>query len=241
MMMYSALNLRPYLPTQPLLGPVTESYWFLSIGYFNVVLPSFFPSKIKTAEGDEVEGKEVERRIFWHRARESKRQTSKYVGSPMLLSRSRAMGRERGARAKVWAKEDDDALNAQSAAVAPVPVPAPAPAQLSGSGNRENPATPVTAAAVAPTNTKVPSVALVGLSLLGDLDRVFHHSRYPQLTLHHLTPGSRVRGGGMLLFGYTFAGKLWLNMPWDANGFDRDGIEAFWDGLVRGVDELLVK
>ncbi|KAH7100331.1 hypothetical protein BKA62DRAFT_706702 [Auriculariales sp. MPI-PUGE-AT-0066] len=250
MMMYSALNLRPYLPSQPAQGPVSDSYWFLSIGYFNVVLPSFFPKVLLTAEGGRVEGSDAEKRIFWHRARESKRQTSKYVGDAMLLARSRAMGRERAARAKIWAREDDAALDA---AQKPVPTP---PTQLSGSGNRANPATPAVsatttattaAAAAAPVQTpklatpKPPSVALVGLSLLGDLDRVFHHGRYQRLTLHHLTPGSRVRGGGTLLFGYTFAGKLWLNLPWDANGFDRDTIESFWDGLVRGVDELLVK
>ncbi|EJD40848.1 hypothetical protein AURDEDRAFT_69593 [Auricularia subglabra TFB-10046 SS5] len=210
MMMYSALNLRPYLPPAD-----TASYWFLSIGYFNVVLPSFFPRTVD------------ERKIFWHRALQAKKQTSKYVGSPLLLGRSRQMGLERAKRAKVWAKEDDDA------------------AAFGGLGNAaaqpKAAAAPATSAASAPAPKKPPSVALVGLSLLGDLDRVFHHDRYPSVRLHALTPGSRVRGGGTLLFGYTFAGKLWLNLPWDANGFDRAAIEAFWEGLVRGVDEFLVE
>ncbi|KZW03307.1 hypothetical protein EXIGLDRAFT_712338 [Exidia glandulosa HHB12029] len=220
MMMYSALNLRPYLPPSESL-----SYWFLSIGYFNVVLPSFFPRDLPDAE----------RRIFWHRALQAKRQTSKYVGSPFLLGRSRQMGTERAKRAKTWAKEDDAVFNGLgNAAVQPKAPTVPA-VSVTPAGD----AKPVPAPAPAPK--KPPSVALVGLSLLGDLDRVFHHDRYPSVRLHALTPGSRVRGGGTLLFGYTFAGKLWLNLPWDANGFDRSVIESFWDGLVRGVNELLLE
>lgn len=177
-MMYSALNLRPYLsPSESL------SYWFLSIGYFNVVLPSFFPRDLSDAE----------RRIFWHRAAQAKKQTSKYVGSPFLLGRSRQMGLERAKRAKTWAKEDDAVFNGLgNAAVQP---------------KSATPAVPAVSVTPAPEPTpsvpapKPPSVALVGLSLLGDLDRVFHHDRYPSVRLHALTPGSRVRGGGTLLFG----------------------------------------
>ena len=39
-MMYTALNLRPYLKAEKALN---DSYWFLAISYFNVVLPTFIP------------------------------------------------------------------------------------------------------------------------------------------------------------------------------------------------------
>ncbi|THH04131.1 hypothetical protein EW146_g10256, partial [Bondarzewia mesenterica] len=39
MMMYAALNIRPYFVPRPL----NDSYWFLAVGYFNVILPNFLP------------------------------------------------------------------------------------------------------------------------------------------------------------------------------------------------------
>ena len=60
MMMYSALNLRPYLLTNSI---SSDSYWYLAVGYFNVILPSFLRS------GDISS-------TFWHRARAAKQQTA---------------------------------------------------------------------------------------------------------------------------------------------------------------------
>ncbi|KAK0481727.1 hypothetical protein IW261DRAFT_1550776 [Armillaria novae-zelandiae] len=135
-MMYSALNLRPNLNANKALN---DSYWYLAIGYFNVVLPSFFPKN-----GDVT-------RTFWHRARSAKEQSTSAAKSPMLIPRSRQMARERGVRARAWGKEDDE--KARGVWVPPPPKPA----------------------------------------------------------LHTLTTGSRQRAGGMLLFGYTFVGKLWIS------------------------------
>ncbi|KAJ8523385.1 hypothetical protein ONZ45_g174 [Pleurotus djamor] len=179
MMMYSALNIRPYLVTNKL---GSESYWFLAIGYFNVVLPSFLPIT------------EVER-TFWHRARIAKDQSTRAAKNPMVVSRSRLTASERGERAKGWAKEDD--AKANGTWKAPIPK-------------------------AKPTNTKPPSVATIGLSLLGNLDGIYKHSNFPDISLHTLTTGSRQRPGGMLLFGYTFAGKLWLSLGYDENGFEAE-------------------
>jgi len=204
-----------------------SSYWFLSIGYFNIVLPSFLPGSICGGPEEQHPGLQ---RTFWHRALCAKAQTSRYIKSPMLLYRSREMARQRECSAKVWAKEDDEELErkkagGKQASVKPVSPPVQAP-------------NPPKAASGPPK--KPPSSALIGLSLLGDLDRVFHHSQYPCIRLNALTPGSRVRGGGTLLFGYTFAGKLWLNLPWDLNGFGDGVIDAFWKELVLGVEEFLM-
>ncbi|KAF5368480.1 hypothetical protein D9758_002233 [Tetrapyrgos nigripes] len=199
-MMYSALNMRPYLsPSRQL----SDSYWFLSIGYFNVILPTFIPK-----DDDDLT------RTFWHRARSAKEQSTNAVKHPMLIPRTREMARERGARARVWAKEDDDkALGIWK--------PAPATTQ-----NKPSP--------------RAPSSALIGLSLLGNLDGTYKHSRYPEIELHTLTTGSRQRPGGMLLFGYTFRSKFWVSLGYDKNGFEEGVVERFWNQVLLSIEELLV-
>jgi len=195
-MMYSALNLRPYLLAEKALH---DSYWFLAISYFNVILPSFLPES-----GDL-------RRIFWHRARSAKIQSAKAAKSPMLVSRSTLMSRERGSRARMWAKEDDDKANG----VWVPPPPKPKVLQT------------------------VPSSALIGLSLLGNLDGIYKHPSFSNIKLHTLTTGSRQRAGAMLLFGYTFVGKLWISLGYDENGFQRDVVETFWKNVLSCTEEFL--
>jgi hypothetical protein len=50
-----------------------------------------------------------------------------------------------------------------------------------------------------------PQKALMGVSMLGNLDGMYKHASYPDLVLEKLTTGSRQRPGGLLLFAYTFA------------------------------------
>ncbi|TRM66058.1 hypothetical protein BD626DRAFT_486622 [Schizophyllum amplum] len=197
MMMYSALNMRPYLLAEKALH---DSYWFLAVGYFNVVLPSFLPSDVAAG--------------FWHRARAAKVQSTRAAKSPMLVPRAREMARERGIRARQWAREDDG--------VAPPPAAAPA--------------APVPAVNSTP---KAPSTALIGLSLLGNLDGIYKHANFPAVKMHTLTTGSRQRAGGMLLFGYTFAGKLWVSLGYDENGFERETVQAYWSRVLAGIEEFL--
>ena len=45
----------------------------------------------------------------------------------------------------------------------------------------------------------------MGVSMLGNLDGMYKHAAYPDITLKSLTTGSRQRPGGLLLFAYTFA------------------------------------
>lgn len=207
--MYSALNLRPYLQAEKAL---IDSYWFLAIGYFNVVLPAFMPqsSDVKS--------------IFWHRARSAKKQSTGIAKHPLIVSRSLEMARERGSRARVWAKQDDD----KAAGVVP-PAPLAAPPSFES--------TPVPECLV--PASKAPSTALIGLSLLGNLDGIYKHAEFPEIKLHTLMTGSRQRPGGMLLFGYTFVGKLWISLGYDENGFDKEVVDKFWGNVLSAVDELL--
>jgi hypothetical protein len=200
-MMYSALNMRPYLMADKRLN---DSYWFIAIGYFNVVLPTFLP------QSGDITG------TFWHRARSAKSQSTKAVKTPMAVSRCRQMARERGARARVWAQEDDQ--------------------KLAGTFQK-----PVVAAADSQVKEKIPSSALMGLSLLGNLDATYKHATFPEIALHTLNTGSRQRAGGMLLFGYTFVEKLWVSFGYDRNGFQEDVVDRFWTQVTEAIDEFLLR
>lgn len=202
MMMYSALNLRPYFTVKP----VNDSYWFLAIGYFNVILPTFIPRSIDLSS------------VFWHRARVAKEQCTQAAKNRMIVSRSLLMAEERGQRARLWAKEDDER---ERGTFVPPPPPLPVPA--------------------ADTALRTPSAALIGLSLLGNLDGIYKHGAFPAIQLHTLTTGSRQRSGGMLLFGYTFAGKLWVSLGYDVNGFDKAMVDRYWGNVLQIMDELLLK
>lgn len=121
------------------------------------------------------------------------------------------MAKERGLRARVWGMQDDGV---------------------------EVTITPPKRTLLQDTN-KAPSAALIGLSMLGNLDGIYKHPTFPSIKLHTLTTGSRQRKGGMLLFGYTFVGKLWLSLGYDVNGFDDDVIQTFWRNLLTCIDEFL--
>lgn len=144
----------------------------------------------------------------------AKEQSIRAVKNPMTVSRSRFMARERGRRSRLWAKEDDDKLKGTW-------VPPPTPP-----GAEKKP-------------DRAPSTALIGLSLLGNLDGIYKHANFPEIELHTLTTGSRQRPGGMLLFAYTFAGKLWVSLGYDENGFDKALVQKFWDNCIDGIEEFL--
>lgn len=193
--MYSALNIRPFLP------PAPDSF-MLAVGYFNVILPSFLPKSLDVIS------------TFWARAKSAKLQSAKAARSPLVVSRSRRTGNQRAKAAQTWGKEDDE--KARGVFKAPPP-------QIH----------------VKPGPPKTPSAALVGLSLMGNLDGIYRHANFPAITLHTQTGGTRQRHGGMLIFSYTFAGKLWITFQYDENGFEREVVEKFWKKCLDGVDEFL--
>ncbi|EIW64280.1 uncharacterized protein TRAVEDRAFT_68128 [Trametes versicolor FP-101664 SS1] len=207
-LMYSALNLRPYFSV-PRPAP-RDSYWYLAIGYFNVVLPGFLPSTPAATEAS-----------FWLRARQAKEQSTRAAKSPLVASRTHEMAQERGARARMWAKEDDEREAGTYVPPAPPAVPT------------------VPKESVYPVRAKSSAAALIGLSLLGNLDGVYRHAAFPGVELHTLTTGSRQRQGAMLLFGYTFKGRLWISLGYDSNGFEEGVVERFWKEAMVCVDEFL--
>ena len=234
-LIYSALNLRPNM-----LPSLTSScYFHLAVGYFNIVLPTLFPSDLTTSE------------LFWHRARLTKNQTVKAVKSPFVVSRSRETNQTRRERAVKWAKIDDEEeeakarkeKEAQEGKVEVTPngglglglgMSTPERKVVSEDGQRPGPkfaplraavdtplqtpaafmpqtpataSTPSTATKQAqskPAAMVVSQKALMGVSMLGNLDGMYKHTEFGGITLQSLTTGSRQRPGGLLLFAYTF-------------------------------------
>lgn len=192
-MIYSALNLRPnMLPSSD--ADASSSYFHLAVGYFNIVLPCLLPSTLTTDD------------LFWYRARMTKAQTIKAVKTPFLISRSRETNNVRRGRAVKWAKVDDEAAAAAAA-------PAQAETGEKASSVTQNPGPESSPAASEqdlkkpeePTWKPAPQRALMGMSMLGNLDGMYSHKNFPSLQLQSLTTGSRQRSGGLLLFAYTFA------------------------------------
>ncbi|BGO96573.1 2-methylcitrate dehydratase [Rhodotorula toruloides ATCC 204091] len=226
-MLYSALNVRPFLKKET--NPV--DWYHIAIGYYNIILPSFVPSSISPAS------------TFWHRCATVKSQTTRAVKTPFLASRTMLMALEREGRSIGWEREDDErrAREAKKAmeglGISGV--------ELSQEEEVKEKEEEVKVEKVEEKDVKVrpkaPSTALMGLSMLGNLDGIYQHKEYDGIQLHSLTTGSRQRPGAILLFAYTFAGKLWISLGYDSNGFVKDAVEKWWDELLKGVDEFLLE
>ncbi|EPQ60425.1 hypothetical protein GLOTRDRAFT_15015, partial [Gloeophyllum trabeum ATCC 11539] len=151
-------------------------------------------------------------RLFWHRARTARDQCVRTVKHPMRSSRSRELARKRADLARAWAIAEDTRHDPSS-------------------DRRDPPAVP-SAQPDAPR-------ALLGISLLGNLNSFKDHAKAPLFDLRMLTPGVRQRSGGMLLFSHTFADKLWITMNWDKLGYDPEVVDTFWKGVLSGIDDFL--
>lgn len=256
-LMYTAMNLRPLLsphayvpPPPPSSGLSSSSHikkpreekdvappsaGYIALGYFNVMLPGDLPRSIASAprSRQEAQAHHVE---FWSRARSTKKQTSEAVHSPHLLSRNVLMGVERGVRSVKFAMEDDGYVPRPAGIAGPTPTPKPA-------------VVAVTTKTVAPVAQKPPpAAALLGFSLLGSIDGLYHYESYPSITPTLLRCGTRKAYGGILLFCYTFRGALYVSIGWDEKAFPEFevegeggvGIRAFYQELRRGVGEFLL-
>ena len=245
-LIYSALNLRPNMAKSD------ASYFHLAVGYFSIVLSSLVPPSLSTSE------------LFWYRARQTKAQTVKAVKSPFVVARSRETNLIRRERAIKWAKIDDEEERQKAnGSVAPngglglglgvvqperkapsngVPGPKFAPLRAAADtpdlskSQPPSPTNPKSKIVLPPASQK----ALLGLSMLGNLDGLYSHASYPDIHLQSLTTGSRQRPGGLLLFAYTFKGKLWMSLGYDVNGFKEGAIEGFWEEVQALVKEVLM-
>lgn len=117
---------------------------------------------------------------------------------------------------------------APAAAAAPAPTQAPA-------GSSAGPPPPPPGA----RPTQAPQAALMGVSFLGNLDAISNYTTYTGVHTSDLTFGARQRPGGMLMFAYTFAGRLWFSLGWDVNGYPEGVVENFWRDFNAGVGEFL--
>jgi hypothetical protein len=154
-------------------------------------------------------------KTFWLRARKAKEQCAQVASSRMFVPRTREMATKRGKQSRLWAKEDDE--KEAGVWVPPPPTSDKAPP------------------------SRQPSVALIGVSLLGNLDGIYKHAKFPDIKLHTLTTGSRQRHSAMLMFAYTFAGKLWISLGYDENGFERKTVDLFWENVEAAIHEFLTQ
>ncbi|KAJ6532709.1 hypothetical protein DFH09DRAFT_1182023 [Mycena vulgaris] len=84
------------------------------------------------------------------------------------------------------------------------------------------------------------SSALLGISLIGDLDRTYVRSAYgPGVHLRSVATASRLKPGGLLLLGHSFGRRLVLQLCWDSMGFAEGEVERFWAALTGAVTEFL--
>ncbi|GAA5894333.1 hypothetical protein JCM5296_005141 [Sporobolomyces johnsonii] len=247
-MIYSALNVRPFLKKED-----QRDFYHIAIGYYNVILPSFVPKSIPLST------------YFWHQAASVKQQTSRAVKSPFLPSRTQLMALERERRSIGFEKADEaKRLQQQQAKQGTTGVEGAlkglgismAEKQESEEAGKVREAERMKVEGVkakeaeakakkvqaTPQLKKAPSAALMGLSMLGNLDAMYKHADYHGIELRTLTTGSRQRPSALLLFAYTFAGKLWLSLGYDSHGFEEGVIERWWDELLNLVEnELLVE
>jgi hypothetical protein len=195
-MMYTAMSLRPYLT--PPSGGDLASYWFLALGYFNLVLPAFPPAS---------------RDVLWLRAKSVGKQTQTVLRSPFVVPRVKIAAAQRGARAR--------GVDAASVGVPPSDA----------------------LAALSP-RPAAPSAALMGVSLVGNLDKVYDPvagGYEDAIELQTVTTASRVKAGGLLLLAHSFGGKFWVHLCYDSNGFAEGKMEAFWEELGKVMREYLVE
>lgn len=213
MMFYTAINLRQYLPE---LKP-PASFLSLAVAYFNIVLPSFLPSSASPES------------VFWSRCRTVKTQCRRYLMSPMLISRTQQMSKERGKRAKAFARKDTLLATTSHVRAAPRSV-------LQTTAPFSLPSKPQQTTSGAP-----PSIVLLGLSQLNNIDAIYNEKLYPSIEIMHMAGGTRKGNGGILMFSRTFRGCLHLSLGWDSHGFQEGIVEDFWGQVLGCVDEFLVQ
>ncbi|GAA5993870.1 hypothetical protein JCM5350_006826 [Sporobolomyces pararoseus] len=224
---YSALNIRGSLEKND-----KRDWYHLAIGYYNIILPSFYPTSIPISDH------------FWHQALSVRTQTSKIVKSRLLKSRTILMAFERERRSIGFEKADEEAKEKEKLeeGIRGVEIVDDEGDIAREDSEREKGGADTEKEEENGEKEKIPNVSLMGLSMLGNLDGIYQHSDYSKrgIELHSLTTGSRQRPGALLLFSYTFAGKLWISLGYDSNGFERGMIENWWKELLKGVDELLL-
>ncbi len=229
-MMYTAVNPRPYMDER--LAHL-ESYIFVALGYLNIILPGFLPRLALKGCNTVEERHQMLERTFWLRARSVRDQYQKFIRSPLFASRNVEMAKERASKAKAWAVIDDreeDARRRKRNGLPPLPsphFPSEKSASAQADGNKQK-------------QPKHPSAALLGLSLFANLDAVYLPTNFPALDIVDHHEGTRKNTGSMLLMGYTFRGKIYSTLGWDARCLEPGVVEEFWDTFEKTLKEFLI-
>lgn len=216
MMMYSSLNHR--LKTPCMTPGASKSSSYIALSYYNIVLPSFFPQDLHTQS-----------KVFWKRCRDVKDQTHKFATNKLFGLRSQVMNQERAVRAMRFAREDDEQVGIATASAGSNAHPTTTPPSLTpyfiGSGRSDPPP---------------PSVVLMGISTVNNLDAIYNRKHYPDLELTTLHIGTRKARGGILLYAYTFNDELRLSLGWDRGVLRNDVVERFWLEMKTAVEQYLL-
>ena len=233
MLLYTAINIRPRRPTQSSQQPL-DDWVYPTLAYQNFVLPSFLPSS------------PPEENIFWYRAQCVKKQSRDYIRHALLSGRTLRSYEERCQRAIRFATEDDSAEPSLRNVAWPVNRAPPAPSiparlvqgpssaaiteELASSRQGPSPLLP-----------KAPSIALMGLTLTGDLDRIYKHSKhYGEVIVESLRGSARQAPGGILIAGRTLNGRMTFSLLVDRSSFEEGVLRTFWDCCGRCVGEYMV-
>lgn len=160
------------------------------------------------------------RLMFWLRARSAQAQMRKQSKSPLLLARSQILSAQRSLRAKAFARQDDEA-NGTLPPGPKITLRAPVPSPSTNS-------------------TTVPSIALLGISHLGDLAAVYETHRYPAIEFVDSVGHSRKAKGGILLFTRSAQQCFAMVLEWDAASFPSGLVEEFWGHFVGGVHDFIL-
>lgn len=242
-LMYTAVGMRGTLPLPSISPPeqIPSSHAHLSIGYYNVMLPTNdFPFSASTSNNSAVNAQRSN--WFWNQARDARRQGKIATRHPNFIARSVEHGKDRCLRAKAFAKQDDERLGIASSKP-PLMLPSPSGSAPLGKPTRSAQAVSPPKRAQAPISPpSPPSVALVGLSLIGDLDRIYKsHQTFPSLQLTHSTSGTRKGPGALLIFSHSLAGRLYIHVGWDQEGFEPGLVEDFAKGISTCVKEFALQ
>lgn len=188
----------------------SRSQSFIALAYYNIILPTFFPKDLET-----------QRKIFWWRCRDVREQTRKFTRSKLFGLRAQVVNKERAKRAMRFAQEDDEiaGIIPRSSKMSNLPI-----SQPFFSGRPEAP----------------PSVALMGVSTVNDLDAIFKRGCYPDLRLTTLNVGTRKARGGILLYAYTFNEEFTLSLGWDKGALKQEAVSRFWGEMKTAVETYLL-
>ena len=81
-------------------------------------------------------------------------------------------------------------------------------------------------------------VPLLGISSLGNLDKIFQHSAFENIRCHDTFSASRFFPNKIYLTNYTFIKRLWIQLKYHA--LEPIVVERFWENLLTCIDEFLV-